>query len=42
MCRLQEDTLKFMYGDEKSATGLRSGNLSDMDVIVARLLVCIS
>ena len=37
VCRLQRDTLKVMYGDEKSSTGLRSGSLSDMDVIIARL-----
>ena len=35
--RLQQDTLKVMYGDEKSSTGLRSGKSSDTDVIIARL-----
>lgn len=40
VCRLQEDTLKVMYGDGMSPTGLRSGNPNDMDVIIARLLVC--
>ena len=41
VCRLQEDTLKVMYGDGMSSTGLRSGNPNDMDVIIARLLVCV-
>ena len=34
---LKEDALTIMYGDEKSAAGLRPSSSSDRDVIVARL-----